>query len=61
MGAVGAVRSNRFGAAAIYAPGEIEYRMALALTERGIPIPVALYDELIQLGNDLGVKSALSV
>ncbi len=40
-------------------PGEIEYRTARARTESGIPIPVALYAELIQLGSEMGVKSSL--
>jgi LDH2 family malate/lactate/ureidoglycolate dehydrogenase len=41
-------------------PGEIEYRTALERTKKGIPLPAKLYDELVTLGNELGVTEALS-
>jgi LDH2 family malate/lactate/ureidoglycolate dehydrogenase len=41
-------------------PGEIEYRTLLQRKERGIPLPENLYQELIALGEELGVESKLS-
>ncbi len=38
-------------------PGEIEHKTALERAEKGIPLPANLYDELITLGNKLGVTN----
>jgi LDH2 family malate/lactate/ureidoglycolate dehydrogenase len=40
-------------------PGEIEYRSELARRERGIPLPANLYQELVDLGVELGASSRL--
>jgi LDH2 family malate/lactate/ureidoglycolate dehydrogenase len=40
-------------------PGELEHRTALARREKGIPLPTDLYDELVALGEDMGVSSRL--
>ena len=41
-------------------PGEIEYRTSLERKKNGIPIPPKLYEELVALGREMGVSSALS-
>ncbi len=41
-------------------PGELEYRTALTRQESGIPVPAKLYQELIELGQKIGVSSSLS-
>lgn len=40
-------------------PGEIEYRSMKHRKEHGIPLPESLYEELVALGNDLGVENIL--
>jgi LDH2 family malate/lactate/ureidoglycolate dehydrogenase len=40
-------------------PGEIEHRTAIKRREDGIPLPANLYQELVDLGNDLGAHSKL--
>lgn len=40
-------------------PGEIEYRIFLERKNKGIPIPIDLYNELVELGWEMGVKSKL--
>ena len=40
-------------------PGEIEYRTAQARQETGIPIPAALYEDLVALGKNLDVAFSL--
>ena len=40
-------------------PGEIEHRTAIIRREDGIPLPANLYQELVDLGNDLGAHSKL--
>jgi LDH2 family malate/lactate/ureidoglycolate dehydrogenase len=42
-------------------PGEIEYRKEKERLAYGIPIPAALYDELVQLGKDMKLDAALSM
>jgi L-2-hydroxycarboxylate dehydrogenase (NAD+) len=42
-------------------PGEIEYRKEKERLKTGIPIPEALYDELIQLGKEMELDAALSL
>ena len=42
-------------------PGEIEYRKENERRSSGIPIPEPLYKELVQLGEDLGLDSAISM
>jgi len=42
-------------------PGEIEYRKENERRSSGIPIPEPLYKELAQLGEDLGLDSAISM
>ncbi|MCP3660995.1 MAG: Ldh family oxidoreductase [Gammaproteobacteria bacterium] len=42
-------------------PGEIEHRKEIKLRQSGIPIPAPLHDELVQLGNDLGLDSTLGL
>jgi LDH2 family malate/lactate/ureidoglycolate dehydrogenase len=40
-------------------PGEIEYRTEQARRAEGIPVPPALYDELVALGETLGATTQL--
>lgn len=40
-------------------PGEIEYRTEQERLKTGIPIPANLYDDLIALGDELGVEQPL--
>jgi L-2-hydroxycarboxylate dehydrogenase (NAD+) len=40
-------------------PGEIEYRKEQERRRDGIPIPAALYDELVTIGNELNLDAAL--
>ena len=40
-------------------PGEIEHRSMKARKANGIPLPSNLYEELVSLGNELGVLTAL--
>lgn len=40
-------------------PGELEHRTALKRAEDGIPLPQNLYDELVALGQELGIKTSL--
>ena len=42
-------------------PGEIEYRTMQQRKQRGIPLPNNLYEELLALAKELGVKTKLSV
>jgi LDH2 family malate/lactate/ureidoglycolate dehydrogenase len=42
-------------------PGEIEHRKEIERREAGIPLPPALYDELIQLGKDMNLDAALQL
>ena len=42
-------------------PGEIEYRKEAERRQRGIPIPPALHDELVQLGKDMKLDAALGL
>lgn len=42
-------------------PGEIEYRTMQQRKQRGIPLPNNLYEELVALAQELGVKTKLSV
>jgi len=42
-------------------PGEIEYRTMQQRKQRGIPLPNNLYEELVALAKELGVKTKLSV
>lgn len=39
----------------MFVPGEIEHRTAQQREKDGIPVPIALYEELQELGADLGV------
>ena len=41
-------------------PGEIEYRTAVSRQANGIPLPVNLYNDLVSLGNELGVTETLA-
>lgn len=41
-------------------PGEIEHRMFLERMNKGIPIPITLYNELRDLGCEMGVSSVLN-
>ncbi len=41
-------------------PGEIEHRSAVARLARGIPLPVKLFEELLALGQELGVTQPLA-
>jgi LDH2 family malate/lactate/ureidoglycolate dehydrogenase len=41
-------------------PGEIEYRTSVEREDEGIPLPAELYDELVALGDELGVSNQLS-
>jgi len=41
-------------------PGEIEYRQERQRRRDGIPLPVTLYDELVQIGNEMNLDIALS-
>jgi len=41
-------------------PGEIEYRTAVSRHANGIPLPVNLYNDLVSLGNELGVTETLA-
>jgi LDH2 family malate/lactate/ureidoglycolate dehydrogenase len=41
-------------------PGEIEYRTAVSRQTNGIPLPVNLYNDLVSLGNELGVTETLA-
>jgi len=41
-------------------PGEIEYRSSVKRKEQGIPLAEKLYDELMTLGKELGVSTAIS-
>jgi L-2-hydroxycarboxylate dehydrogenase (NAD+) len=43
----------------ILLPGEIEYRTSLERQKHGIPIPLALYDELNGLASSLGITDRL--
>jgi LDH2 family malate/lactate/ureidoglycolate dehydrogenase len=40
-------------------PGEIEYRTSLERTEKGIPLPKALCQELSELGCEMGLLNPL--
>jgi LDH2 family malate/lactate/ureidoglycolate dehydrogenase len=40
-------------------PGELEHRTEQARRAQGIPLPPALYDELIALGKELGATTEL--
>ena len=42
-------------------PGEIEYRKENERRSTGIPIPEPLYKELVQLGKDMNLDSALNM
>jgi len=42
-------------------PGEIEYRKENERRSKGIPIPEPLYKELVQLGKDMNLDSALNM
>jgi len=42
-------------------PGEIEYHTMQQRKQSGIPLPNNLYEELVALGQELGVKTKLSV
>jgi LDH2 family malate/lactate/ureidoglycolate dehydrogenase len=42
-------------------PGEIEYRTAISRRASGIPIPAALYEELVALGEELDVPFPTAV
>jgi len=42
-------------------PGEIEYRIMQKRKKGGIPLPNNLYEELVVLAKELGVKTKLSV
>ena len=41
-------------------PGEIEYRSMVERKEKGIPLPINLYEELVTLASELGVRTTLS-
>jgi L-2-hydroxycarboxylate dehydrogenase (NAD+) len=41
-------------------PGEIEHRTAVSRQANGIPLPVNLYNDLVSLGNELGVTETLA-
>lgn len=41
-------------------PGEIEYRIEQARRAEGIPVPPALYEELVALGEQLGATTKLN-
>lgn len=41
-------------------PGEIEHRMFLERMDKGIPIPISLYNELKDLGCEMGVSSVIN-
>ena len=41
-------------------PGELEHRVSLKREEEGIPLPISLYGELVNLGHELGVSSSLN-
>lgn len=40
-------------------PGEIEYRTARARRDKGIPIPLQTYEELVAMGNEMNVTASL--
>jgi LDH2 family malate/lactate/ureidoglycolate dehydrogenase len=40
-------------------PGELEHRTEQARRAQGIPLPPALYDDLVALGKELGVTTEL--
>ena len=42
-------------------PGELEHRTEQARRAQGIPLPPALYDELIALGQELGATTSLEI
>jgi len=44
----------------ILLPGELEHRMLLKRKIKGIPLPANLYNELADLGHEMGVASPLS-
>jgi len=44
----------------MWMPGELEYRTALTRQKQGIPIPLKLHEQLIAMGNELGVTLPLS-
>ncbi len=41
-------------------PGEIEYRTAVSRRANGIPLPINLYNDLVELGEKLGVTQQLA-
>jgi LDH2 family malate/lactate/ureidoglycolate dehydrogenase len=41
-------------------PGEIEYRTAVTRRANGIPLPINLYNDLLELGEKLGVSEKLA-
>ncbi len=43
----------------MFLPGEIEYRTAIGRRESGIPLPEALFHELVALGLEMGVQATL--
>jgi L-2-hydroxycarboxylate dehydrogenase (NAD+) len=42
-------------------PGEIEYRKEQERRRCGIPLPATVYDELVQIGNEMNLDAELSV
>jgi LDH2 family malate/lactate/ureidoglycolate dehydrogenase len=41
-------------------PGEIEHRTAVSRRANGIPLPIDLYNELLDLGGKLGVTQTMA-
>jgi LDH2 family malate/lactate/ureidoglycolate dehydrogenase len=42
-------------------PGELEYRTMQQRKQKGIPLPINLYEELVALAGELGRTTTLSV
>lgn len=45
----------------LYLPGEIEYLTALERAKSGIPLPLKTYEELIELAEEMNIKSKLTL
>lgn len=43
----------------MFIPGELEHRKALQRRREGVPLPVNLYQELLQLAAEMGVEVEL--
>jgi len=41
-------------------PGELEYRREMERRQHGTPLPKKLYQELLELGQELGIEESLT-